>query len=318
MNLIGSEAYQEKLRRFLEKKEKQKEKEKEKAKKKKRKYEREKARKRRKKLAEAKEELKPKVRKKRKKIGRPRKPGPKKKRVRRKQKPVIKHYHTFDFKIVSVFNHKQDGYVGQYVTYADAFAKLEELKKANETIVFPRKYINKGDVRPVTEEYVILEKNRDGSKEDGMARNEYGKFVVHKIINNDRWVMRDKCERLTEETFWVYGFDPKVDRKNFMWIYENMVTGCLRNSYDIIRVAVYKNKLLFRYDDREMNMVLCKNGSDCIRFYNTLKELTEKKKMKQVVYVGTYNRISDQRRALEEEIINLTGWPKNKVQRSTN
>jgi hypothetical protein len=318
--LTGSEAYQEKLRRFLEKSERRKEKEKEKAKKKQREYERVKARRRRRRLAleKAENEGKTKTRKRKKKIGRPRKPGPKKKRVRRKQKPVVRTYHTFDYKMVSMFDHRQNGYVGQFITYADAYAKMQSLKEENERVVFPRKYMNKGNVKPVVEEYLILEKNRDGTKDDGMARNEYGKFVAQKIVNNDKWVVRDKCEKLTEETFWVYGYDPKVDRKDFMWIYDNFITGCLANSYDIIRVSIYKNKLLLRYDDRELNMVMCKNGSDAIRFYNTLKDMTEKKRVKQVVYVGSHNRISEQRRAIEAEIMELTGWSKNKVQRSTN
>ena len=83
--------------------------------------------------------------KRKKKMGRPKKRGPKKKRNRRKIVKIYKQRPVIDFKIVSVLNGKQNGFIGQYQTYSDAHNKLIELEEENQKIIFPRKYINKGN-----------------------------------------------------------------------------------------------------------------------------------------------------------------------------
>lgn len=255
---------------------------------------------------------------KKKRVGRPKKRGPKKKRIRRKIIKIQKPRPVIDFKIVTVLNGKQNGYIGSYQTYADAYGKLEELERENASILFPRKFLNKGVISDIKEEYLLLERNRFGDKTDNMLRNEFGKFVKQKIVNNNNWIIRDKIKRLVEESFWVYGYDPKIDRKNYNWILENLIFGALENSYDIIRIMVYKNKLVIRYDDRPINMVMCKNKSDAIRLYNLISDEVRSKKTKQIVCIGSLNIICESRRLLEQEIMDLTGWSKRKLQRSTN
>jgi hypothetical protein len=256
--------------------------------------------------------------KKKRKIGRPKKRGPKKKRIRRKLIKVLKPRPVIDFKIVSTLNGKQNGYVGSYRTYSEAYSKLKELEEDNKKIIFPRKYLNSGIIGNIKDEYILLEKNRFGDKSDGMLRNELGKFVKHIITNNTKWLVRDKVIRLVEETFWVYGYDCKNDRKTAEWIYKNLIIGMINASYDIVRILVYKNKLIIKYDDSPLSMVMCKNKSDAIRLYNFILEKKDKNRIKQVLCIGSYNVITESRKELEQEIINLTGWDKRKIQRSTN
>lgn len=255
---------------------------------------------------------------KKRKVGRPKKRGPKKKRIRRKIIKEVKARPLINFKIISSLNGKQNGHIGQYYTYTDAFNKLMELDNDNRLVVFPRRFLNSGKISVPKDEYLLLEKNRDGNKSDGMLRNEFGKIVCHKIKNNNKWVIRDKIVRQIEETFWVYGYCPKTDRKTYTWIYENLIIGGISNPYDVIRVLVYKNKLVIKYDEKPMVLVMCKNKSDCIRMYNLISEDIRKVRNKQVMCVGSYNLISDKRRELEEELIELTGWTRSKIQRSTN
>lgn len=255
---------------------------------------------------------------KKKKVGRPKKRGPKKKRVRRKVIVIKKERPVIDFKIVTMLNGKQNGYVGSYQTYVDAYTKLTELTKLNEEIVFPRKFLNSGTITPIKEEYLILERNRFGDKTDNLLRNEFGKFVPQKIINSTKWIVRDKITRFVEETFWVYGFDPKTDRKTTTWIIDNLLIGSIESRFDIVRVVVYKNKLIIQYDDKPMRMVMCKNKSDAIRLYNFISEKIRADRLKQIVCIGAYNVVCDSRRKLEQDIMELTGWSKQKIQRSTN
>ena len=274
--------------------------------------------KKKKKKTVKKEELVKEITPKKKKVGRPKKRGPKKKRIRKKIVKIYKERPVINFKIVSVLNGKQNGYIGSYRTYTEAYEELMKLERSNKDIVFPRKFINKGTIDGIKEEYLLLEKNRFGDKSDGMLRNEYGKYVEQKIINNSNWIVRDKCSRLTEETFWVYGYDPKKDRKTYNWIYEHLIIGSIEEPYDIIRISIYKNKLLIKYDNKPMSMVLCKNKSDSIRMYNLISEKVRNEKKRQILCLGAYNSVCDARREIEKEIMELTGWNKVKIQRATN
>lgn len=304
---MSSERYQKLLEKFLLKQEEKKNKLKLRNKKKKKKKEK-----------KIKEKILPETKIKKKKIGRPKKRGPKKKRIRRKIIKIYKEQPVFDFKIITALNGKQNGYIGQYHTYAEATEKIKELQKEKEKIVFPRKYLNKGKISILKDEFLLLEKNRYGDKNDGMVRNEFGKFVTQTIINSKKWIIRDKFERLVEETFWVYGFDPRTDRKTYLWIYENLLLNQIENSYDIIRVMIYKNKLIIKYDEKPMTMIMCKNQSDSIRMYNMISDNIKKNKIKQIICVGIYNILTNARKELEQEIMKLTGWTKTKIQRSTN
>lgn len=261
---------------------------------------------------------KPLTTKKKKKVGRPKKRGPKKKRIRRKIIKIIKPRPVFDFKIITTLNGKQNGYINKYINYSDAYNKLVELEKDNENIIFPRKFLNKENVTLLKDEYLLLEKNRFGDKSDGMIRNEFGKFTKQIIANNNKWVIRDKIKRNVEETFWVYGYDNKTDRKTFSWIFDNLVIGSINNSYDIIRIMVYKNKLIIKYDELPMKLVLCKNENDSIRMYNLIETFIKREKIKQVIFIGSFSKLSNSRRLLEKEIMDLTGWAKSKIQRKTN
>lgn len=278
--------------------------------KKKRDAEKEKEKERKKKEKEALREKKL-LEKKKRGPGRPKKRGPKKKKKYVSKKPKIRKVRRCDFKIVATLNGKQKEFIGKYSTSEEAYNKLKELQKLNDDVIFPRKVINAGKLKESRDEYLILQKNRHGDLKPGQLRNEFGK-VVEQQTNSSVWEVYDKCERLVEETFWVYGKCPKTDRKTFKWIYENKLIANLINSYDIERVILFKNKLIIKHDELPMDIIICKNMSDGIRLYNLLEEWC--KKNKQIFFLGNYNKVSDKRRQLEAELVELTGWDKRKIQ----
>lgn len=246
--------------------------------------------------------------------GRPKKRGPKKKKKYISKKPKVSKMKKYDYKIVSVSNGRQDSYLGDFHSLDDAYIKLKELQENNKNIIFKKKFTNKGEISEYKGEYLLLKKNREGDLQNGMLRNEYGKLIEH-ISSNSKWVVYDKCKRDIEETFWVYGKCPKTDRKTFKWVYDNLIKDKIETDYDIERVLIYKNKLIIKYDNNEMSIILCKTTSDAIRFYELLKVWC--KGDKQVFFIGSYDKISDKRRELEEELMNYTGWNKIKIQRAT-
>lgn len=248
--------------------------------------------------------------------GRPKKRGPKKKRKSRaKPKPDGRHSpkskNTTDYKIISCHNGKQNGYLGRYKTASEAYEDLERLKSERASVVFPKMIENSGEIRPCRYEYVLLEKNRRGDKKSAKLQNEYGVFIQQET-NSEKWVVYDKVRYYIEETFWVYGMNPRTDRKTFSWIYDNMILEIGDDAHNFVRVSVYKNKIILKYDDGTMNLILCKCQSDSIRFYNKVREM--KKKDSRIIMCGSEESSKERSKSVEDELIRLTGWPLHKIQ----
>ena len=266
-----------------------------------------------------KEEKKRKSVPKKRKVGRPKKRGPKKKRKYISRKPKIdrRTLNIYDYKVVSCHNGKQNEYIGAYVRVEDAYEVVEQLLEESKGVIFPARVQITDRIISSRDEYLILEKDRLGDKEAPLLRNEYGK-LVRQETNSDKWIVLDKFSYDTEETFWVYGYDPVRGRKTFEWIYYNIIIGNIETSYDIKRVMLYKNKIVIKDDAGNADIVFCKTVSEAIRFYNLLSDWVLEKKMKKHVFMlGDYSKIGDKRRALEKELVEKTGWTIRKIQMST-
>ena len=260
-----------------------------------------------------------------KKIGRPKKRGPKKKpkkRGRSWQEP-------WNFKIVLCDFKKQDRVIGYFHNLTETNVAVEHLKEENEKIILPTKVIierknsdETGKSRRFKEyesEYVILERIRDSETPNtSRLRNEYGKIVEFSTTNKN-WRIYDKFEHLKEETFWVYGYNPRTERKTFQWVYDELITDYLNfDSFLIIRVCIYYNKVIIRYDADDLNFIICKNKSDAIRFYNKIKEIVEsgdkrKRRTRRIILTGNVVNKTDTGRELVSQIHKKTGWSIRKI-----
>lgn len=256
------------------------------------------------------------IQKKKRPVGRPKKRGPKRKR-KKKVIPKPKQYATWNYKIVSVKNGKQNAFIGKYSTYEKAYNKLIELSTNND-VIFPSKtsYINQGEeIRETKYEYLLLEKKKD-ENDISLLRNEFGKLVEQRS-NSEKWNIIDKRQYEVEETFGLWGYNNRSDRKTFMWIYDNVLIGQLESKYDIEQVLRYKNKIVIKNDNGNTDIVFCKTQSDAIRFYQKIEEFVKKTKNKQIFLIGDYSYHSDKRKKLEEELMEITGWSKKKIQLSS-
>lgn len=246
-----------------------------------------------------------------KKIGRHKKTGAKKKkktRGRRWQEP-------WDFKIIKFVSRKQDKYIGSYHDIKETECAKRILSYKNQEVVFPKRFAstakNKHQIQEYLAEYVILKRIRESGVTDNtsLIRNEYGKFVKHKYTDKD-WIIFDKIPCLDEETFWVYGFNPRTDRKTFTWIYDNFID----QKSDLVIVYVYGNKVILKYD-LEIEFVLCKNQTDAIRMYNMMEEKSKKKK--NVVFSGMITRRTGRLEQTIGMIEEKTGWNRRKITRNS-
>lgn len=248
-------------------------------------------------------------------VGRPKKRGPKKKRKKNRQ--IVKNpvggqrKQPYIFKIISCRNGVQNRFIGKYRSIEEAYDAFNLLKHEDNFIVFPSSVTGSHKLSNSIDEYILIEKS--DSNNSNMLRNEYGKLVEHKV-NKSGWVVIDKYRYKREEMFWIYGYDNKSERKPFTWIYDNLILSDIETRFDFKRVVIYKNKLLIKDDSDTIEMVICKNESDAIRLYNKIEEWVKRDKIKQILFMGNCSKLSERRRKLEEEIMELTGWPKRKVQ----
>ena len=253
---------------------------------------------------------------KKRKPGRPKKRGRKKKYYIKKKKLKPKAPRLpIRYKIVACRNGKQIDYIGKYTTSDDAYAKINELLKESEKVIIPSIMTHANTVSDVIYEYLILEK-KTWNTENAMLRNEYGKLIEHKTTS-ENWVVLDKAKYNVEETFWVWGYHNKTERKTFDWIYNNILLQSVETKYDAVMVILYKNKVIIKNDREELEMIICKCVNDAVRVYNKMDEFVKRDKIKQIFFMGSYANRGERKAKLEEEIMELTGWSKYKVQMSS-
>ena len=279
----------------------------------------EKKRKEKERKKKEKERLKRLEEKKKRPVGRPKKRGPKKKRKKKiekiPQKVGPKFQKPYSYKIISCRNGIQNKFIGRYRDIKEAYDVFNALKTQDNNVIFPSNITGIHQIENSVDEYILIEKNED--KTSTLLRNEYGKFV-EQTTNKNGWIIIDKFRYKREEEFWVYGYNSKNDRKTFLWIYNNLIISDLYDNLDFKRIFLYKNKIVIKNDANEIDLVLCKDESDAVRFYNKTEEWIKRDKIKQVLFMGDYSSISDRRRKLEDELIALTGWTKKKVQMKNN
>ena len=279
----------------------------------------EKKRKEKERKKKEKERLKRLKEKKKRPVGRPKKRGPKKKRKKKiekiPQKVGPKFQKPYSYKIISCRNGVQNKFIGRYRDIKEAYDVFNALKTQDTNVIFPSNITGVHQIENSVDEYILIEKNED--KTSTLLRNEYGKFV-EQTTNKNGWIIIDKFRYKREEEFWVYGYNSRNDRKTFLWIYNNLIISDLYGNLDFKRIFLYKNKIVIKNDANEIDLVLCKDESDAVRFYNKTEEWIKRDKIKQVLFMGDYSSISDRRRKLEDELIALTGWTKKKVQMKNN
>jgi len=162
--------------------------------------------------------------------------------------------------------------------------KLGDLLEDNKKVVFPVKFINFKGIFPAEYEYVVIKAKQEGDDKVTRLRDENGVFVNHSTTDED-WVVYDRQPMLKEETFWVYGYHPRFQRKTFQWIFDEFIVDASEDKKQTRCVIVFQNKLVIDRNGK-LNIVMCKNKEDAVRMYNLMDEMCRERKMKYVVFAG--------------------------------
>ena len=190
--------------------------------------------------------------------------------------------------------------------------KFKELVNDNKSVKFPVKYINMGKLVDAHYEIYIVKYDDDAPKATKL-KNENGK-IINFETDHDGWIVYDREDYNKEETFWVYGYHPTYQRKDFDWIYNELLAKGA-SKYDMKQVFVFQNKLLIA-TTYSLEFVNCKNKSDCVRLYNYLEYEQKERKDKYIFFSGdAYN--SKLRKQWFKRLMDLTGWSHHKLSRNS-
>ena len=191
--------------------------------------------------------------------------------------------------------------------------EFKTMVEENKSVVFPIKFNNnKTEIIESSYEIMIIKARDKTESRETKVMDEYGKFVNY-ATNDDDWIIYDRSPYYIEETFWVYGYHPRLQRKDFKWIYDNFISNNSNNKYLSKTVQLFKNKILVECNGK-LDMVICKNKQDAIRMYNMIEEWCERDKMKYIGFMGdlSYSRYKSD---WITKIQKLTNWTRKKITR---
>ena len=195
-------------------------------------------------------------------------------------------------------------------TRKTAFINFNRISDENN-VLFERKFVNYKGIHPAKYKIYVV-KDYDKDDELRTVRNRLGKFVEEKPIFGI-WTILNDSDYSVEESFWVYGSDPKKDRKNIKDIINLLMLdmGIKKHTKQI--VVVY-NKLLI-YNEEQFDMVICKCKEDAQRLHHILHKTAKDNKIKGLYFMGTARKkmITDFYDIIHEN----TGWPYTKIWRTT-
>ena len=191
--------------------------------------------------------------------------------------------------------------------------EFKTMVEENKSVIFPVRFNNnKTKIIESSYEIMIIKARDKTESRETKVMDEYGKFVNY-ATNDDDWIIYDRSPYYIEETFWVYGYHPRLQRKNFKWIYDNFISNNSNNKYLFKTVQLFKNKILVECNGK-LDMVICKNKQDAIRMYNMIEEWCERDKMKYIGFMGdlSYSRYKSD---WITKIQKLTNWTRKKITR---
>jgi hypothetical protein len=193
--------------------------------------------------------------------------------------------------------------------------KFASMLKENKKVVFPMRWNNHEHVMLECEyELVIIKGKGEFESSISKIKDEYGKYINYESSDED-WVIYDRAPYYVEETFWVYGYHPRLQRKDFNWIFDTFITKDASNKYMFKSIQVFKNKLLIDCNGK-LEMVICKNVQDCIRLYNVIEEKARNKKYKYIAFIGDVDG-GKYKKFWMNRIQELTHWDLSKIKRAS-
>lgn len=241
----------------------------------------------------------------------------KEEKARKKRKQKVKKSRKSPYRLILLSNNREVASLGHYTNYNDAIKDMHQKSQDSiNTVKFPKFYLNCKKIEEANYELLLIKKKDDeNEKSDALLRDKLGGFVLHET-DNKVFSIIEKAPYYVEEEFAVYGYHPITQRKNFDFIFENLVLPKTISKDDMLNIMVYRNKLILE-GFKKTDLVTCKNKSDCIRLYNKIAELCkQKRECRYYGLNGDMDRTSYSKEIAVEKIMKLTNWDKLRIIRN--
>jgi hypothetical protein len=213
------------------------------------------------------------------------------------------------FRVILVSNGVYKKTLHRCKTRETAFINYHRIKEENK-VLYPRKFINSNGIIPVEYKICIIKETED-TDVFRILRDDYGKLYTEKPIGD--WTILNSDKFDIEETFWVYGMDPSIDRPNIREIVKRLVSGAFSKKM-VKQIIVVHNKLLI-YNEDQFDMIVCKNMEDAQRLHHTLAKIAKKQKIKSLMFMGTASKLMVSN--MYDLIHDKTKWPYTKIRRTS-
>lgn len=194
-------------------------------------------------------------------------------------------------------------------TRETAFINFHEIKESNK-VLYPKKFINTNGIKPVTYEICVTKVSEDGDVFRTL-RDKYGKIYTEKPLGD--WTILHSDEYSIEETFWIYGLNPKGKRPNISEVVKRLMAGAYAKKM-VKQIIVVYNKVLI-YNEDQFDMIICKNLEDAQRLHHTLAKIAKKQKIKSLMFMGTASPATIAK--MYDLIHEKTGWNYIKIRRTS-
>jgi len=191
-----------------------------------------------------------------------------------------------------------------------SYVNFNKIKMDND-VLFKKEFVNNNGIVPVKYKIYVV-KDYEETDKPRLVRDKLGKLVYEKPIYGIWTILHDSNYDI-EETFWVYGYNKRKDRKIIADIIQLLMMG-MGDPKKTKQVVVVNNKLLIHVED-QFEMVICKCKKDAQRLHHTLAKAASDNKIKNLFFMGTSNK--KMAGDYYELIHKHTGWDYTKIWRTT-
>ena len=214
------------------------------------------------------------------------------------------------YRVILTKNGKYKKTIHKCKTENTSYINFNRIKDTNN-VLFEKKFINCDAIIPVKHKIYIVKDYEDSDK-PRLIRNKLGKLDYEKPIFGIWTVLHDSDFKI-EETFWVYGYDKRNDRKTIKDIVNLLMIG-MDNPKKTKQIVVINNKLLIHVED-QFEMIICKCKKDAQRLHHALADAANINKINNLFFMGTANKkmCGDYYDIIHEH----TGWDYIKIWRTS-
>jgi len=217
------------------------------------------------------------------------------------------------YRVILLQNGKFKKYLHKCKRDQTSRLNFKKILEENNEIKLPRKFLTSDNISPVLYE-VCRVKEFEPNDLQRVVKDKMGRLVKPRVLM-DRWTVLDWDYFDVEETFYVYGYDPVSDRKDFNFIL-GLLVKAIANEKITKDIIILHNKI-FIYNEYQFSIIICKCKKDAIRLYNQLLSVAQDNKLRRLLFMGhaSEKMVGE----LYKMMMEHTGWNYRKVSRiSTN